>query len=83
MNLFSFFSSIVDIVEAIIALDFSIPSEIYLAISSLTNFVGYVMPLRLYSPIIYLILGYWLLLIMVKTFDACIGIAGKLFSLFG
>ena len=68
--------------EAIANLDFVIPTEIFLAFDSLTNFVGYVMPLRLYFPIIALILSYWFILICAKSLSMVINSISGLASLF-
>lgn len=68
MNDFNLQGQQQDIFNAIINLDFSIPTEIFLAFYSLTNFVGYFMPLRLYLPIITLILSYWFILIVSNAF---------------
>ena len=56
--------NISSIFEAIKALSFEIPEQVYQAFEVLTKVVGYIMPLRLYTPIITLILGYWLIMIM-------------------
>lgn len=67
--------------DAIINLDFSIPTEIFYILHSLTNFVGYIMPLYLYMPIITLILSYWFLMISVTAGKAAISFFGSISSL--
>ena len=52
------------IFDAVGTLTFQIPEQVYQAFEVLTRVVGYIMPLRLYTPIIYLVLGYYLLMIM-------------------
>lgn len=69
-------------IEAIINLDFSIPTEIFYVLHSLTNFVGYIMPLRLYMPIITLILSYWFLMISVTAGKGLVSFFGTLASVF-
>lgn len=60
----SAFENIQNLSNGILALDFAIPEQIFLALNVLTRFVGYILPLRLYTPIITLILGYWVLMIL-------------------
>lgn len=66
-----FFSKAYDQIQnlfyGIHALDFAIPEQIFLALNVLTHYVGYFMPLRLYRPIIILILGYWFLMILSSS----------------
>lgn len=76
---FSYFNSLI---ESIQNLDLSIPSEIFLALSSLTNFVGYIMPLRLYIPIITLILSYWFLMIAINAGKGLLSFIGTLGTFF-
>lgn len=75
-----FFTSQQNFFDAILNLDFSIPPEIFYVLHSLTNFVGYIMPLYLYMPIITLILSYWFLMISVTAGKACINMFGSLSS---
>ena len=68
------------------ALNFAIPDPIYQGLDILTNVVGYIMPLKLYMPIITLVLGYWLLMITAYfvrwSFNAVTSIASA-FARFG
>ena len=56
-------SDINDVVNATSSLTFAIPEQVFQAFDTLTRYVGYIMPLRLYLPIIALVLGYWFLVI--------------------
>lgn len=56
--------NISSIFDAVQGLSFQIPEQIYIAFDVLTRVVGYVMPLRLYTPIIALVLGYYLIMII-------------------
>ena len=49
--------------NSISTITFQIPEQVYQAFEVLTKFVGYIMPLRLYTPIITLVLGYWFILV--------------------
>lgn len=82
MNNYKFLvsSSLDDLVQSITNLDFAIPPEIFSAVSSLTNFVGYIMPLYLYMPIITLILSYWFLMIAVNAGKSLISFFGEFSS---
>lgn len=82
MDEYGLINSQENIFEAIANLDFVIPTEIFLAFDSLTNFVGYIMPLRLYIPIITLILSYWFILICAKSLSMVINSISGLASLF-
>ncbi len=53
------------------ALFFEIPDPIYQGLDILTNVVGYIMPLKLYLPIITFVLGYWLLMITAYFVRFC------------
>lgn len=77
-----FFSKQQNFFDSIINLDFAIPAEIFAALSSLTNFVGYIMPLKLYMPIITLILSYWFLMISVTAGKAAFSFVGTMSSFF-
>ena len=70
------------LVNSIGNLDFDIPAEIFFALSSLTNFVGYIMPLRLYFPIIILILSYWFLMIAVNAGKAMLSFTTSIVTFF-
>lgn len=70
------------LIESVKNLDFAIPYEIFTALSSLTNFVGYIMPLRLYLPIITLILSYWFLMIAINAGKGLLSFIGMLGSFF-
>lgn len=72
-----------DLIEQIKNLDFSIPSDIFNALYALTNFAGYILPLRLYSPILLLILSYWALMIAVNAGKGLLSFIGSLGGLFG
>lgn len=61
-----------NIITSIQSLYFVIPDEIYLALDSLTHFLGYIMPLRLYMPIITLVLGYWFIMISVRALNGAL-----------
>lgn len=69
-----------DIKNAIVSLDFTIPTEIFSALDILTHCLGYIMPLRLYSPIITLVLGYWFILILIKSYHAASSFLSNVFS---
>lgn len=71
-----------NIFTAVSSLDFSIPVEIFSALDLLTHCVGYIMPLRLYKPIITLILGYWFILICASGYRIMSGFLNNLFSVF-
>ena len=71
-----------NLIESIKNLDIAIPHEIFTALSSLTNFVGYIMPLRLYLPIITLILSYWFLMIAINAGKGLLSFIGMLGSFF-
>ena len=58
---------------------FAIPEQIFVAIDTLTRVVGYVMPLRLYMPIIILILSYWLVMILFSVLKATFNIFNGVF----
>lgn len=66
--------------SGIFSLDFSIPSEIYCVLDTITNFVGYIMPLYLYAPIITLIIAYWGFLIFKSFIAFCAILLGKITS---
>lgn len=61
-----------NIITSIQSLYFVIPDEIYLALDTLTHYVGYFIPLRLYMPIITLTLGYWFIMITVRALNGCL-----------
>lgn len=82
MDEYGLINSQENIFEAVANLDFVIPTEIFLAFDSLTNFVGYIMPLRLYLPIITLILSYWFILICAKSLSMVINSISGLASFF-
>lgn len=67
------------IINSAQGIPFAIPEQIFVAIDSLTRVVGYIMPLRLYMPIIVLILGYWLILIMFNVLKATFNIFNGVF----
>lgn len=71
-----------NLIDSIRLLDFEIPAEIFQVLSSLTNFVGYIMPLRLYMPIISLILGYWFLMIAINAGKGLLSFIGTLGGFF-
>lgn len=71
-----------NLIESIKNLDIAIPHEIFTALSSLTNFVGYIMPLRLYLPILTLILSYWFLMIAINAGKGLLSFIGMLGSFF-
>ena len=71
-----------NLIESIKNLDIAIPHEIFTALSSLTNFVGYIMPLRLYLHIITLILSYWFLMIAINAGKGLLSFIGMLGSFF-
>lgn len=83
MNDFNFNETQQNIFDAIVNLDFSIPTEIFLAFDSLTHFVGYFMPLRLYLPIITLILSYWFILIVSNALRMTLSFFGSIVSFAG
>lgn len=64
MDIFNNFSDLLDQVKN---LYFSIPSDLFNAIYGLTNFVGYILPLRLYTPIFVLIFNHWFLMIAINA----------------
>ncbi len=61
-----------NIITSIQSLYFAIPDEIYLALDSLTRFAGYILPLRLYMPIITFFLGYWFIMISVRALNGAL-----------
>lgn len=69
-----------DIKNAIVSLDFTIPTEIFSALDILTHCLGYIMPLRLYSPIITLVLGYWFILILIKSYQVASSFLSNVFT---
>lgn len=69
-----------NIINSVSSLGFTIPTEIFSSLDILTHCVGYVMPLRLYSPIITLILSYWLTLIVASAFRGMTSFVGNMFS---
>lgn len=75
-------NTFLNLIESVKNLDFAIPYEIFTALSSLTNFVGYIMPLRLYLPIITLILSYWFLMIAINAGKGLLSFIGMLGSFF-
>lgn len=75
-------TNIEHIYEGIQGLSFQIPEQVFQAFDTLTRFVGYIMPLRLYTPIIVLILGYWLLLITSASMKFTFNIVKRLVSFF-
>ncbi len=75
-------NTFLNLIESVKNLDFAIPYEIFIALSSLTNFVGYIMPLRLYLPIITLILSYWFLMISINAGKGLLSFIGMLGSFF-
>ena len=77
-----FFTQQQNFFNAIINLDFAIPAEIFYVLHSLTNFVGYIMPLYLYMPIITLILSYWFLMISVTAGKAAFSFIGTMSNVF-
>lgn len=76
------FGNIQNLWNGILALDFAIPEQIFLALNVLTRFVGYIMPLRLYTPIITLILGYWFLMILSSSTRFVFNLVKKLIPFF-
>lgn len=75
-------NTFLNLIDSVKNLDFAIPYEIFTALSSLTNFVGYIMPLRLYIPIITLILSYWFLMIAINAGKGLLSFIGMLGSFF-
>lgn len=71
-----------NIFQAASALDFTIPVEIFTSLDLLTNDIGYFLPLRLYSPIITLILGYWFILISAAGYRCITGFLSNIFTIF-
>lgn len=71
------FEKIQELWEGILSLDFAIPEQIFLVLNILTHYVGYIMPLRLYTPIITLILGYWFLMILSHSIAFVSGLLRK------
>lgn len=69
------------LINAILNLTFLIPPEIFYGLDLLTKYVGYIMPLRLYIPIISLTLAYILYMIISKTFRFFTGLFGSFTSL--
>jgi len=69
-----------DIINSIQSLDFTIPAEIFSVLDILTHCVGYIMPLRLHTPIITLVLGYWFILILIKSYQATSSFLSNVFS---
>lgn len=67
--------------DSLHGLNFTIPEEIFAVLDSLTNVVGYIMPLRLYTPIITLILSYWLICIVGYVYKGSIRIFSGLGTL--
>ena len=61
-----------NIITSIQSLYFAIPEEIYIVLDTLTHYVGYILPLRLYMPIITLVLGYWFIMISVRALSGCL-----------
>lgn len=78
----STFGNIQNLWNGILALDFAIPEQIFLALNVLTHYVGYFMPLHLYMPIITLILGYWFLMILSASTRFVFNILKKLIPFF-
>lgn len=76
------FGNIQNLWNGILALDFAIPEQIFLALNLLTRFVGYVLPLRLYTPILTLILGYWFLMILSASTRFVFNLVKKLIPFF-
>ena len=74
-----------DFSNSITTISFSIPEQVYQAFDVLTRVVGYIMPLRLYTPIISLILGYWFILIVgafIKFVFNAFDFIGRVFKYF-
>lgn len=80
MNEYDYLGKYEDIHADISSLDFSIPPEIFIAFDSLTEFAGYFMPLRLYLPIITLILAYWFIMITTNIFKMSVSFIGSFSS---
>lgn len=78
----STFGNIQNLWNGILALDFAIPEQIFIALNFLTHYVGYFMPLHLYMPIITLILGYWFLMILSASTRFVFNIVKKLIPFF-
>lgn len=78
----NFFDSSIENIQnlwsGILSLDFAIPEQIFLVLNILTHYVGYIMPLRLYTPIITLILGYWFLMILSYSIRFVFNLVKKL-----
>ena len=78
----NFFDNMESVANSIHGLDFVIPEEIFSVLDTLTNVIGYIMPLRLYTPIITLILSYWAICIVGHVYKGALSIFGSLVSLF-
>lgn len=72
-----------DISNAVQTLQFTIPDQVFQAFDTLTRVVGYIMPLRLYTPIITLILGYWFIMIAAAFAKFLINLLKLLPAIFG
>lgn len=82
LNIFEDFrDNMQSIAESIHGLNFAIPEEIFIVLDTLTNVVGYFMPLRLYTPIITLILSYWAICIVGYVYKGSVSLIGGLTSL--
>lgn len=78
----SAFGKIQNLWNGILALDFAIPEQIFLELNLLTRFVSYILPLRLYTPIITLVLGYWFLMILSYSLRFVFNLVKKLIPFF-
>lgn len=79
-SLEDWFSQLHSIADDVNALNFAIPEQIFVVMNSLTNVVGYIMPLRLYIPIITLVLGYWFVCIFAAAYRMSFSLLGGLSS---
>lgn len=77
----NFLDNIETVSNSIHGLNFVIPEEIFSVLDTLTNVIGYIMPLRLYTPIITLILSYWAICIVGYVYKGAVRIFGSLGSL--
>ena len=71
-----------DFLNFITTLTFQIPEQVYQVFDTLTRYVGYIMPLRLYTPIIAVILGYWFILILGAFAKFSMNLILKIVTLF-
>ncbi len=73
---------ITELVDSLRNITFSIPPEVFSGLSYLTRFVGYFFPLKLYLPIITLVLGMIFIQCSIKIITYLVDMGLELASFF-